>query len=162
MRRWSGTSPGRGERVRPTFAILLTLPVATALAACGDDTEVTTTVEAQTSADEVFAAKIEAELKVYEVGFDLASMPEQQAAQLEPGVDNLPQAAGGVRVLRVTDGTVEAETDYPDDEQGAQTGRLICGAIERAAGPGEGEGSRVLGSDDAVLAECEPDDASFP
>ena len=111
---------------------------------------------------QVLAAKIQDELKAYEVGFDLESMPQDQAEQLEPSVDNLPQAAGGIHTLRVSDGVVEAETDYPDDEQGAETGKLICGAIMRAAEPGEGDGSRVLGEDDAVLAECEPDDADFP
>lgn len=148
--------------MRPSVVLVLALLAPAALVACDESSEVTTSVEAQTRADQVFAAKIEAELKAYEVGFDLASMPEQQAAQLEPIVDNLPQAAGGVRVLRVSEGVAEAETDYPDDEQGAETGRLICGAIERAAGRGEGAGSRVLGANDAVLAECEPDDADFP
>lgn len=144
------------------LAVLTVVALAPALASCGGDSDVTMSVETETVADESFAAKIQDELKAYEVGFDLESMPQDQAEQLEPIVDNLPQAAGGIHTLRVSDGVVEAETDYPDDEQGAETGKLICGAIMRAAGPGEGDGSRALGEDDAVLAECEPDDADFP
>jgi hypothetical protein len=87
-------------------------------------------------------------------------MPQEQQDQLAPVVDNLPQAAGGVRTLKVTGGVVEADTDFPDDEEGAATARLICGAIVRAGG--DSGKDRVLGSGDAVLAECQPDDANFP
>lgn len=148
--------------MRRGAAIMLMLTLGAVLAACGEGTEVKTTVEATSPADERFAARIERELKAYGVGFDLEAMPDAQAAQLAPIVDNLPQAAGGVRVLRVAGGVAEAETDYPDDEQGSQTGRLICGAIMRAARGSEGPGSRALGADGAVLAECEPEDADFP
>ncbi len=133
------------------------------MAACGDGSDPKTSVEATTAADERLAGRIEDELRVYEQGFDLESVPQEQADQLAPVVDNLPQAAGGVEVLRVNDGVVEAETGFPDDEEGAVTGRLICGAIERAIGDGEDPGGhRVLGEDAAVLAECEPDDANYP
>lgn len=125
-------------------------------------------MEASTPADQELADAVEQELKVYEVGFDLESMPASQQAQLAPIVDNLPQAAGGVRTLRVTGGVVEAETDFPDDDQGTETGKLICGAIERAfdpddpGAPDDPGGHRVLGSGGSVLAECQPDDANFP
>lgn len=117
-------------------------------------------VEAQSPAEQRLAERVRDELRGYETGFDLESMPDEQAAQLEPIVDNLPQAAGGVSVLRVEGRAVTAETDYAADEQGEQTGRLICGAIVRAGGdPGA---SQVLGEDDAALADCEADDADFP
>lgn len=89
-------------------------------------------------------------------------LPPAQQAQLGAVVDNLPQAAGGIRTLRVTDGVVEAETNFPDDEQGVETGRLICGAIQRSVPAGDPGGHRVLGAEDAVLADCEADDANFP
>jgi hypothetical protein len=133
---------------------------AVALAACGNS-ESKTSVEASTPADQRLADAIQAELKVYDVGFDLESMPQQQADQLAPVVDNLPQAAGGVQILRVDGTDVEATTDFPDDDEGAVTGRLICGAIERAAGKRD-VNARVLGKDDAVLAECSRDDVNFP
>jgi hypothetical protein len=130
-----------------------------ALAGCGSS-DPETSVQAATPADQKLAAAIQDELKVYDRGFDLESMPQAQQDQLAPVVDNLPQAAGGVRTLKVTDGVVEADTDFPDDEEGSATGRLICGAIVRA-GASSGR-DRVLGSGDAVLAECQPDDANFP
>ena len=138
------------------------------LGACGSDATPETRVEASTPADQQLADAVQGELQVYDVGFDLESMPAAQQAQLAPIVDNLPQAAGGVRTLRVTDGVVEAETDFADDDQGTETGRLICGAIERAFDPGNPDGPddpgghRVLGSGGSVLADCEPDDANFP
>lgn len=116
------------------------------------------TVEAATPDDERLAERIEAELRAYEQGFDLESMPTAQADQLAPVVNNLPQAAGGVDILRVDSGRVEAVTGFPDDEEGEVTGRLICGAIERA---GARDGL-VLGADDSMLAECRPDDRNFP
>jgi len=67
-----------------------------------------------------------------------------------------------VRTLRVDDGVVEAETDFPDDDQGTETGQLICGAIQRSVGSDDPGGHRVLGADDAVLADCESGDANFP
>ena len=130
------------------------------LAACGDNGAVTTSVEAQSPAEQRLAEKVRDELGAYETGFDLEAMPDEQAAQLQPIVDNLPQAAGGVSVLRVEGRAVTAETDYPVDEQGEQTGRLICGAIVRAGG--DAGGSEVLGEGDDVLADCEADDAAFP
>ncbi len=130
------------------------------LAACGEGDEVTISVAAQSASEQRLAEKVRDELRVYETGFDLESMPEEQAAQLQPIVDNLPQAAGGVRVLRVEGSVVTAETDYPADEQGEQTGRLICGAIVRAGG--DDVGSQVLGENDGVLADCEAVDADFP
>ncbi len=131
-----------------------------ALAACGEAGTVTTSVAAQSRAEQRLATKVRAELRNYETGFDLESMPDEQAAQLEPIVDNLPQAAGGVSLLRVEGDAVTATTDYRAGEQGEQTGRLICGAIVRAGGdPGS---SRVLGEDDDVLADCEAEDADFP
>lgn len=133
-----------------------------ALAGCGEDASGDTTVEAATAADERLAATIQGELAIYEEGFDLEVLPPGQQAQLAAIVDNLPQAAGGVRTLRVSDGVVEADTGFPDDEQGADTGRLICGAIERSVGSDDPGGHRVLGDDEAVLAECDPDDANFP
>lgn len=138
------------------------LACALAAAGCGQDSSSETTIEAATLADEELAAVIADELAVYEQGFDLELLPPDQQAQIGAVVDNLPQAAGGVRVLRVSDGIVEAETDFPDDEQGAETSGLICGAIERSVGADDPGGHRVLGADDAVLAECEPEDASFP
>ena len=119
-------------------------------------------VEASTPADEKLADAIQAELRVFDEGFDLESMPQEQQDQLAAAVDNLPQAAGGVRTLRVSNGVVEADTDFPDDDEGQVTGRLICGAIERSVGKDDPGGHVVLGADDAVLAECQPDDASFP
>jgi hypothetical protein len=133
---------------------------ALALAACGSS-EPKTSVEASSAADQRLADAIQAELKVYDVGFDLESMPQEQADQLASVVDNLPQAAGGVQILRVDGDEVEATTDFPDDEEGAVTGRLICGAIERAAGK-QDVAARVLGEDDAVLAQCSRDDVNFP
>jgi hypothetical protein len=147
---------------RSAIALVLAALCAAALAACGDGSDPKTSVEAATPADERLAAAIQDELKVYEQGFDLEAMPQEQADQLAPVVDNLPQAAGGIRILRVNDGAVEAETDFPDDEEGAVTGRLICGAIERAIGRDDPGGHRVLGDDGAVLRECEPDDANYP
>ena len=136
---------------------------ALSLSACGDDLNPKTSVEATTASDQRLADRIQAELKVYAKGFDLESMPKEQADQLAPVVDNLPQAAGGVTILRVDHGTVEAETDFPDDDEGAVTGRLICGAIERAAGRGgDAGGNQVTGQDGAVLAQCEPSDANYP
>jgi hypothetical protein len=147
----------RGRRIGPLLAGAV---CAVTLAACGNS-ESKTSVEASTAADQRLADAIQAELKVYDKGFDLESMPQEQADQLAPVVDNLPQAAGGVQILRVDGGDVEATTDFPDDEEGAVTGRLICGAIERAAGKQDVD-ARVLGKDDAVLAECSPDDVNFP
>lgn len=117
-------------------------------------------VAAQSPAEQRLAERVRDELRAYETGFDLESMPDEQAAQLQPIVDNLPQAAGGVSVLRVEGSAVTAETDYAADEQGEQTGRLICGAIVRAGG--DAAGSEVLGEDDDVLADCEAADADFP
>jgi hypothetical protein len=148
---------------RPATALALAAVAAATLAACGAGTDPKTSVETTTAADARLADRIEAELKVYEAGFDLESMPSEQADQLAPVVDNLPQAAGGVQILRVDRGVVEAETDFPDDEEGAVTGRLVCGAIERAIGRGDDPGGhRVLGEDGTVLAECERDDANYP
>ncbi len=131
-----------------------------ALAACGEGSDPETEVQASTPAAERLAQKVKDELHVYEVGFDLESMPADQADQLAPIVDNLPQAAGGVHVLRVDGTVVVAETDFPADDQGAETGRLICGAIIRAGG--DAAGSQVLGEDGEVLADCEAEDADFP
>ena len=131
-----------------------------AVAGCGDDGTEKSSVDASTPAEERLAEKVKDELRAYEVGFDLESMPQDQAAQLESIVDNLPQAAGGVHVLRVSGSVVEAETDYPDDEQGAETGKLICGAIVRAGG--DDAGSEALGEGGEVLADCEAEDAAFP
>jgi hypothetical protein len=140
----------------------MTLLCAAALAACGSE-DPKLSVEASTPADERLAEAVQAELRVYDESFDLESMPQAQQDQLADVVDNLPQAAGGIEVLRVSDGVVEAETDFPDDDQGAVTGRLICGAIERAAGEsGAAPGSRALGEDDSVLADCDPEDSNFP
>lgn len=138
----------------------LALLAPAALAACGGDSDPKTSIEASTPTEERLGEKVQEELEAYEVGFDLESMPQDQAAQLESIVDNLPQAAGGVHVLRVSGSVVEAETDYPDDEQGAETGKLICGAIVRAGG--DDAGSQVTGEDGAVLADCEVEDADFP
>lgn len=138
----------------------LALSLLGSAAGCGEE-DPKTSVEAATPADERLAERIQEELRIYEQGFDLESVPQEQADLLAPVVDNLPQAAGGVAILRVDGGSVEAETDFPADEEGAVTGRLICGAIERAAG-GDAAGSRVLGEDGAVLAECEPADANYP
>lgn len=131
-----------------------------ALTACGEDSDPTTEVDASTPAAERLAQKVRDELHVYDEGFDLESMPAEQADQLAPIVDNLPQAAGGVHMLRVDGSVVVAETDFPADEQGAQTGRLICGAIVRAGG--DDAGSEVLGEDGEVLADCEAKDADYP
>ncbi len=92
-----------------------------ALAACGEGSDPETEVQASTPAAERLAQKVKDELHVYEVGFDLESMPADQADQLAPIVDNLPQAAGGVHVLRVDGKVVVAETDFPADDQGAET-----------------------------------------
>jgi hypothetical protein len=146
--------------VRRLSPLLAGAVCAIAFAACGNS-ESKTSVEASTAADQRLADAIQAELKAYDVGFDLESMPQQQADQLAPVVDNLPQAAGGVQILRVDGDDVEATTDFPDDEEGSVTGRLICGAIERAAGKQDVD-ARVLGKDDAVLAECSPADADYP
>lgn len=147
----------------PILAAVLAAAVGLTLAACGEGTDPKATVEATTAADERLAERIQEELRVYEEGFDLESVPEAQADQLAPVVDNLPQAAGGIDILRVNEGVVEAETDFPDDEEGAVTGRLICGAIERVvAGKEDVGGHRVLGEEGSVLAECETDDADFP
>jgi hypothetical protein len=148
----------RGLR-RSTAAVGLAA-LALGLAACGDDSTGKTDVEASTPAEERLAQKVLDELEVYDVGFDLESMPQDQAEQLEPIVDNLPQAGGGVRVLRVEGSVVEAETDFAADENGEQTGHLICGAIVRAGG--DDVGSQALGEDGAVLADCESEDAAFP
>ena len=147
-------------RIPAAALAALALIAPAALAACGEDSDPDTSVEASTPAEERLGEKVQEELQAYEVGFDLESMPQDQAEQLEPIVDNLPQAAGGVHVLRVDGSVVEAETDYPDDKQGAQTGRLICGAIVRAGG--DDAGSQVTGEDGAVLADCEAEDAAFP
>jgi hypothetical protein len=148
---------------RSLIALALAAVSAAALAACGSGTDTKTSVETTTDADARLAERIQAELELYETGFDLESMPTAQADQLAPVVDNLPQAAGGVRILRVDHGVVEAETDFPDDEEGAVTGRLICGAIERSIDEKDDPGGhRVLGEDGAVLAECERDDANYP
>ncbi len=146
--------------MRALIAAALGALAAAALAACGESGTVTMSVEAKSPAEQRLAERVRDQLRGYETGFDLESMPDEQAAQLEPIVDNLPQAAGGVSVLRVEGRAVTAETDYADDEQGEQTGRLVCGAIVRAGGdPGA---SQVLGEDDAALADCEADDADFP
>lgn len=142
------------------LVIALALIAATGLGACGEDGSEKSSIEASTPAEERLAQKVKDELKVYETGFDLESMPDDQAKQLEPIVDNLPQAAGGVSVIRVTGSVVEAETDFPADEQGSETGKLICGAIVRAGG--DDVGSQALGEDGAVLADCESEDAAFP
>lgn len=146
--------------MRAVAAVVLGALAAAALGACGEGGEVTMSVEAQSPAEQRLAEKVRDELRGYETGFDLESMPDEQAAQLEPIVDNLPQAAGGVSVLRVEGRAVTAETDYAAGEQGEQTGRLICGAIVRAGG--DAGASRVLGENDDVLADCEADDADFP
>lgn len=146
--------------MRGAAALALMVLAPLALAACGDDGKADTSVEASTPAEERLAEKVQDELKVYDVGFDLESMPEEQAAQLETIVENLPQAAGGVQVLRVSGSVVEAETNFPADEQGNETGRLICGAIVRAGG--DDVGSQVTGEDGDMLADCEAKDAAFP
>src|SRR6478752_1744522 len=146
--------------MRRSAAAVALARLASAFAACGNDADGMTEVEASTPAEQRLADKVQDELHVYEVGFDLESMPQDQADQLEPIVDNLPQAAGGVQVLRVDGSVVVAETDFAADDNGAQTGHLICGAIVRAGG--DDVGSQVLGKDDAVLADCEPEDADFP
>ncbi len=146
--------------MRRALAAAFTLVALGGLTACGDDGSVKTSVEASTPAEERLGEKVQDELKVYETSFDLESMPEDQAAQLEPIVDNLPQAAGGVSVLRISGSVVEAETDFPADEQGTETGKLICGAIVRAGG--DDVGSQVLGEGGDVLADCEAEDAAFP
>ena len=117
---------------------------------------------AATPADQRLAARVQAELAQYEKGFDLQVLPAQQQAELAAYVNNLPQAAGGVQTLRVSGGVVEADTGFRADDQGKDTGRLICGAIERSLPPDAPGGDRVLGADDAVLATCQPDDANFP
>lgn len=146
--------------MRALAAAALGAILALALAACGETGTVTMSVEAQTAAEQRLAAEVRDQLRGYETGFDLESMPDEQAAQLEPIVDNLPQAAGGVSLLRVEGRAVTAETDYAAGEQGEQTGRLICGAIVRAGG--EAAASQVLGENDDVLADCEATDADFP
>lgn len=103
-----------------------------------------------------------AELDTYNEPFDVTALPPAQQADLAPVVDNLPQAGGGVKTLTIADGVVEAQTDFPADAEGVQTGRLICGAIYRSVGAGDRGGHRVLGEDGAVLADCKPSDANFP
>lgn len=153
--------PGHSS-LQALAAILLAIAAVAALGGCGTDSSGATSVEAASPADGRLATAVQDELGIYEDGFDLEVLPAEQQAQLAPIVDNLPQAAGGVRVLRVSGGVVEAETDFRDDEQGAETGRLICGAIERAVGPTDPGGHRVLGLDGAVLADCGSDDVNFP
>ncbi len=119
-------------------------------------------MNADTSADEALAARIQDELDRYNDAFDISALPAGQQAQLGAIVDNLPQAAGGVRTLTATGGVIEATTDFPADGEGEVTGRLICGGIERGVGPDDPGGHRVLGADGAVLADCEPDDANYP
>jgi hypothetical protein len=129
--------------------------------ACGgSDPE--TSIEASTDTDQALGAAIVAELGTYNDTFDVAALPPDQQAEVGPIVDNLPQAAGGVDTLTVSGGVVEASTDFPADAQGAETGKLICGAIERSLGPRDPGGHRVLGAEGAVLAGCRPNDANFP
>jgi len=130
------------------------------LGGCGDDEE--TTIEASTAADEELAAGIVAELDEYNESFDLTSLPGDQQAELAPIVDNLPPAGGGVDTLVVSGGVVEAQTPFAADDQGEQTGRLICGAIYRRIEGEDPGGHRVLGEGGAVLADCAPEDANFP
>ena len=131
------------------------------LGGCGGSDE-EAVIEASTPADEELAAAIVERLDSYNDSFDLTSLPPNQQAELGAIVDNLPPAGGGVDVLRVTDGLVEAETGFAPDEETEQTARLICGAIMRSVGPGNGSGHRVLGEGGVVLADCTRADASFP
>jgi hypothetical protein len=131
------------------------------LGGCGGSDE-EAVIEASTPADEELAAAIVERLDSYNDSFDLTSLPPDQQAELGAIVDNLPPAGGGVDVLRVSDGLVEAETGFVLDEETEQTARLICGAIMRSTARGNRAGHRVLGEGGVVLADCEPDDANYP
>ena len=152
------SAPTLGRRVGVSA---LALCAALGLAACGNS-DPETTIDADSAADRELGAAIVAELDEYNVPFDVTALPADAQADLAPIVDNLPQAGGGVRTLTITGGVVEAQTDFPADAEGVQTGRLICGAIYRSVPPRDPGGHRVLGEDDAVLADCKPSDANFP
>lgn len=151
-------APRIGSGVRNLALVLCT---AIALAACGNS-DPKTTIVADSTADQELGAAIVAELDEYNAPFDVTALPAAAQADVAPVVDNLPQAGGGVKTLTITGGVVEAQTDFPADAQGVETGRLICGAIYRSLPQRDPGGHRVLGEGGAVLADCKPSDANFP
>lgn len=141
--------------------LALVFCTAIGLAACGSS-DPKTTIVADSAADQKLGAAIVAELDEYNAPFDVTALPAGAQAEVAPIVDNLPQAGGGVKTLTITGGVVEAQTDFPADAQGTETGRLICGAIYRSLPGRDRGGNRVLGEGGAVLADCKPSDANFP
>lgn len=140
---------------------LVAVGAAAGLAGCGDSGPQIEVI-ASGDGDREIAEAVEEELALYSEPFDVSALPVDQQDQLAPVYDAFPRAAGSVEELTVSDGAIEARTELPIDEDSEITARLICAALVRASSRDDAPSHRVLGSDDAVLLECEPSDGDYP